>query len=206
MLIFLQPRLVLLSVPKTGTTALEQALAPRAEIVFRTSPEIKHLTYRHYLNRIKPLLAPLGDPPFESVAVLREPLDWLRSWYRFRTRDERIGHPNSTATVSFDRFLRDYLAPGRRPPYATLGKQSGFLLDQHGNPAVQHVFRYEAMNALTGFLAKRLGGPITLTRANPSPSAVTDLEPETEAMARKALAPEYALWQAARVTVEPQTA
>ena len=27
MLIFLQPRIVLLSVPKTGTTALEQALA-----------------------------------------------------------------------------------------------------------------------------------------------------------------------------------
>ncbi|MEF9604569.1 gamma-glutamyl kinase, partial [Paracoccus sp. PXZ] len=97
MLIFLQPRIVLLSVPKTGTTALEQALAPRAEIAFRSRPEIKHLNLRQYLHRIRPLLAPLGEPDFETVAVIREPLDWLRSWYRFRARDELIGHPNSTA-------------------------------------------------------------------------------------------------------------
>ena len=70
MLIFIQPRLVLLSIPKTGTTALEQALAPRAEIAFRARPEIKHLTHRQYLNRIKPLLAPLRGPEFESMAVV----------------------------------------------------------------------------------------------------------------------------------------
>lgn len=203
MLIFLKPRLVLLSVPKTGTTALEQALAPQAEIAFRSRPEIKHINQRQYLNRIKPLLAPLGAPAFESVAVLREPLDWLRSWYRFRARDELIGQQNSTAQISFDRFLRDYLAPGRRPPHARLGRQSDFLLDHDGIPAVEHVFRYEAMEALTDFLETRLGSPIRLRRANISPQAATDLDPETEAMARAALAQEYALWQAARVTAEP---
>lgn len=204
MLIFLQPRLVLLSVPKTGTTALEQALAPQAEIAFRSRPEIKHLNHRQYLNRIKPLLAPLGGAPFESVAVLREPLDWLRSWYRFRARDELIGHQNSTAQISFDRFLRDYLSTDRRPPYARLGRQSEFLIDADGTPAVEHVFRYEAMEALIAFLSERLGTPIRLKRANASPQAATDLDAETETMARAALAGEYALWQAARTTPMPQ--
>lgn len=198
MLIFIEPRLVLLSVPKTGTTALEQALAPKAEIAFRTRPEIKHLNHRQYLNRIRPLLAPLGKRPFESVAVVREPLDWLRSWYRFRARDELIGHPNSTAHISFQQFLTDYLSAEQRPPHARLGKQSEFLIDHDGRMAVEHVFQYEAMPALIAFLSARLKTRIALKQANVSPRAATDLPPETEAMVRDALAPEYAVWQAAR--------
>lgn len=198
MLIFIEPRLVLLSIPKTGTTALEQALAPRAEIAFRTRPEIKHLNHRQYLNRIRPLLAPLGKRPFESVAVMREPLDWLRSWYRFRSRDELIGHENSTAQISFSQFLDDYLSGDKRPPHARLGKQSEFLVDHDGRIAVEHVFQYEAMPALIDFLSARLGCTITLKQANVSPKAATDLSPDTETAARQALAPEYAVWQKAR--------
>ncbi|WP_313348932.1 gamma-glutamyl kinase [Paracoccus sp. (in: a-proteobacteria)] len=198
MLIFLQPRIVLLSVPKTGTTALEQALTAQAEIAFRTRPEIKHLNLRQYLNRIRPLLTPLGEPKFETVAVIREPLDWLRSWYRFRTRDDLIGHPNSTAKVSFECFVQDYLRPGRRPAYARLGRQSEFLTDNDGKIAVDHVFRYEAMPALTEFLADRLGTPIKLRRSNISPAAHTDLPPQAEARLREALTTDYDIWQAAR--------
>lgn len=197
MLIFIRPRIVLLSVPKTGTTALEQALAPRAEIVFRSRPEIKHLNLRQYLNRIRPLLGPLGEPPFQTVAVMREPLDWLRSWYRFRARDELIGHPNSTAHVGFARFVADYLRPANRPAYARLGRQSEFLTDHDGRIAVDHVFRYESLPALAEFLADRLGAPVELPRANVSPPAATDLDPEDEARLREALAGEYAVWRAA---------
>ena len=198
MLIFLKPRIVLLSVPKTGTTALEQALSDRAEIAFRGRPEIKHLNLRQYLNRIKPLLAPLGGPPFETVAVMREPLDWLRSWYRFRARDALIGHPNSTAHLSFGQFATDYLRPEARPSYARLGRQSEFLIDNADRIAVDHLFRYEAMPALLSFLSQRMGHEITLPRANVSPPAATDLDPQTEAELRAALAPEYTLWQGAR--------
>ncbi|SMO60513.1 gamma-glutamyl kinase [Paracoccus laeviglucosivorans] len=205
MLIFIEPRLVLLSIPKTGTTALEQALSPAAEIAFRDRPEIKHLNHRQFINRIRPLLLPLGTKRFESVAVIREPLDWLRSWYRFRSRDELIGRPNSTAHISFEQFLRDYLSAGERPPHARLGKQSDFLIDNDGHMTVEHVYRYEAMDALTAFLSNRLGIKIALKRTNVSPQAATDLPPETEAEMRKALAPEYAVWEAARHSV-PQPA
>ncbi|SIR12392.1 hypothetical protein SAMN05421641_12617 [Paracoccus thiocyanatus] len=198
MLIFIEPRLVLLSVPKTGTTALEQALAPRAEIAFRSRPEIKHLNLRQYLNRIRPLLAPLGGPAFETVAAIREPLDWLRSWYRFRARDELIGHPNSTAGISFADFVRDYLRAGDRPAHARLGRQSDFLTGPDGSVAVDHVFRYEAMPALTEFLSDRLGMPIRLRRRNVSPHATTDLAPAAEAGLRAALALDQQIWQGAR--------
>src|SRR5690606_10058336 len=181
MLIFIKPRIVLLSVPKTGTTALEEALAPKAEIVLRTRPEIKHLNLKQYRARIRPLLAPLGNPEFQTVAVIREPLEWLRSWYRFRARDPLIGHPPSTAPTSFVRSPADHLLEmANRPAYARLGRQSDLLTDQQGNIAVDYIFRYEAMPALTEFLSRRLETPIRLPRRNVSPTAVTELEPETE--------------------------
>ena len=200
MLIFVKPRIVLLSVPKTGTTALEQALSERAEIAFRGRPEIKHLNLRQYINKIKPLLAPLGGAPFQTVAVVREPLDWLGSWYRFRARDALIGHPNSTAHLPFAQFVQDYLHPGERAPHARLGRPSEFLIDNDDRIAVDHIFRYEAMPALLDFLAARLEQTITLPRANVSPPATTDLDAETRARLRTALAPEYAIWESARQT------
>lgn len=198
MLIFVKPRIVLLSVPKTGTTALEQALSERAEIAFRGRPEIKHLNLRQYINKIRPLLHPLGGPRFETVAVMREPLDWLGSWYRFRARDALIGRPNSTAHLSFSRFVEDYLHPGERPSHANLGRQSDFLIDNDNRIAVDHIFRYEAMPALVDFLAARLGQAIALPRVNVSPEAATDLDAGTETRLRAALAPEYAIWERAR--------
>lgn len=198
MLIFLKPRIVLLSVPKTGTTALEQALAPHAEIVFRARPEIKHLNLRQYLNRIRPLLGPLGKPDFQTVAVIREPLDWLASWYRFRARDALIGHPNSTALVSFETFVNDYLRPDNRPAHARLGRQSDFLIDNDDKIAVDHIFRYEALPALVDFLSTRLGRTISLRRSNVSPPAPTELAPQSKVRLQQALAGEYAIWQAAR--------
>ena len=88
MLAFVAPRLVLLSIPKTGTTALEAALAPKAEMVLRSRPEIKHLTMSQYNLRIEPLLRNIPGPPFRVAAVVREPISWLGSWYRYRQRPQ----------------------------------------------------------------------------------------------------------------------
>lgn len=202
MLIFLAPRLVLLSVPKTGTTALEEALAPHAEIVFRSEPSIKHLNLRQYINRIQPLIARRGQPLPETVAVIRKPLDWLGSWYRYRSREALIGHANSTANVSFEQFVTEYLIPRQkdRPAYARLGRQSEFLLDHDGKIAVDHVFRYESLPLLVDFLSQRLKRPIELQRSNVSPQGRTDLTAETRALLRRELALDYEIWQRARHT------
>ena len=46
MLVFWNKKLVFLSVPKTGTTAIEAALAPFADIVVSNPPELKHAPIR----------------------------------------------------------------------------------------------------------------------------------------------------------------
>ena len=196
MLGFVAPRLVLLSVPKTGTTALETALAPRAQLVLRSRPEIKHLTLRQYQTHVAPLLAAIPGAPFRTLAVVREPLSWLGSWFRYRQRPQLLGHPNSTAGLGFEGFVQDLLSPDP-PPYAALGRQSGFLRPAPGHGGPDLLFRYERMDLLIGFLETALKTSLELPRVNVSPPGDLTLEPETLARLRAAMADDYALWESA---------
>ena len=83
MLVFPDARIVLLAVPKTGTTALAAAFGPHAGVVLRQPPALKHQGLRKFDRTLRPLLERVtGGARFETVAVVREPVDWLGSWYR----------------------------------------------------------------------------------------------------------------------------
>jgi hypothetical protein len=56
MLVFWKARLVLLAVPKTGTTALEAAFGPLADMAFLNPPRLKHMTLRRYRRQLAPIL------------------------------------------------------------------------------------------------------------------------------------------------------
>ncbi|MFC0812894.1 gamma-glutamyl kinase [Paracoccus panacisoli] len=198
MLGFVAPRLVLLSVPKTGTTALEEALAPHAQLALRGRAEIKHLTLAQYHARIAPILRAIPGPPFRTVAVIREPQSWLDSWYRYRTRPQLAGRPRSTAGIGFDQFVEEYLAPEPRPARAALGRQSGFL-DPGKGAGVDLLFRYEALDALVTFLEGALKTRLVLPRRNVSPPGDTALPPALAARLRAELSEDYALWDGALV-------
>lgn len=197
MLGFVAPRLVLLSVPKTGTTALEDVLAPRAQVVLRARPEIKHLTMRQYQNSILPLLKTIPGAPFRVMAVIREPVSWLGSWYRYRARPQQAGKPNSTIGISFEGFVEDYLSEGKRPPYAALGRQSLFLRPAAGHPGPDLLFRYEQLDHAVRFLEQALDTRLELPRVNVSPPGDLTLPAPTAERLRAALAEDYALWESA---------
>ena len=65
-------------------------------------------------------------------------------------------------------------------------------------PGVDHLFRYEAMDAVLAFLSERLRRKIAPARMNVSPDADTSLDPALEGRLRAALADEIALWESAR--------
>ena len=203
MLGFVAPRLVLMSMPKTGTTALEAALADRAQLALRGRPEIKHLTMTQYLTRIEPLLRNIPGPRFRVVAAIRDPLSWLGSWYRYRQRPQLAGSPNSTAGISFEGFIQDYLSDDR-PRYADLGRQSGFLAVPAEQDAPETLlFQYEQIDLLTDFLAAELKMTISLARLNVSPPGDDTLTPATAERLRATLAEDYALWESARRSPAP---
>nr|WP_298435025.1 gamma-glutamyl kinase [uncultured Jannaschia sp.] len=190
MLVFWKARLVLLAVPKTGTTALEATLAPHADAAIVNPPGLKHCTVRKYRRELADFFEQKGRRPMELVATVREPVDWLGSWYRYRRRPALDGQPNSTAHVDFDGFVKAYLADPQ-PDFARVGAQAQFL-----GGGVDHLFRHDD-GGLVPFLAERLELEIDVPRMNVSPAGALDLSPETEARLRRERPEEFEVWDTA---------
>ena len=102
--------LVMLRVPKTGSTAWEVALKPHASAMLSDISNQKHMTLDRYLRHFNPLIVSQTGMQPDILITLREPISWLNSWYRYRQRSELLGRKNSTANKSFQEFAQAYLA------------------------------------------------------------------------------------------------
>lgn len=193
MLVFHDAKLVLLSVPKTGTTAYQDALKDRADLVISDPPELKHAPLFRYNRWIRPMFQRVCHVELEVAAVMREPISWLGSWYRFRQRPFMDGKANSTKGISFDDFVLAYCL-GKQPGYANVGSQAKFLAPQPNGCAVTHLFRYEDQPRIHTFLQQRLDVEIKLARKNVSPAMALSLTPEVEARLRRKKAEEFSLY------------
>ena len=87
MLVSLKHKLVLLAMPKCASTALEAALAPHVDVVISRNPAAKHTPFRKYDRFLRRYFETYTEGPLEVVSLFREPVDWLRSWWRYRSRD-----------------------------------------------------------------------------------------------------------------------
>ena len=193
MLLFWKAKLVLLAVPKTGTTALEAALLAHADTAILNPPEKKHLTARRWRNQLAPFFENRGARQIETMAIIREPRDWLGSWYRYRARPEISGSASSTAGMDFAQFVTGWLSDPE-PEYARVGRQSRFVANAEGKIIVDHLFRYEDLDQAVDFLQQRLGVTLDLGRRNISPQADLSLPPALEARLQREAAADFDLW------------
>ncbi len=192
MLVFWEQRLVILATPKTGSTAIEAALESLSALAVQRPPVLKHTNVRAYHQFVAPYLQAASGARFTVVALMREPRDWLGSWYRHRQRDDIPDHRKSTGGISFDQFVSGWYSDPQ-PDFADIGSQTQFLqpLDNYG---VDRLFRYEAIETFVDFLEDRLGCEIILPRLNVSPQAALDLPQQTERLLREKAAADFALY------------
>ena len=193
MLVFFKERLAFLSVPKTGTTAYEAALRDRADMVISEPPMLKHAPVYRYNRFIRPMFLKVCDVELELMAVMREPISWLGSWWRYRQRDFVRGRPNATHGIDFDTFVQAYLK-GQKPAYADVGSQARFLERQPNGVGIRHLFRYEDQDKLQAVLESRLDVSLSLDQRNVSPVMPLDLSPALESRLRRKCAEEFALY------------
>jgi len=195
MLVFWKQRLVILSTPKTGSTAIEAALESIASLSVTRPPEMKHTPAYRFQRFLRPYLQnTAGGDRFTAVALMREPVDWLGSWYRFRGRADLDGTDRSTRDMSFGDFAEAYMRDPR-PPVADVGGQARFLSGMDGaDLGVDRVFRYEAIDRFVEFLEERLDFAIELPRLNVSPAGPLDLTDDMRSRLREWLAPEYRIY------------
>jgi hypothetical protein len=192
MLVFWEERLAFLATPKTGSTAIAAALESLAAVSIQRPPLLKHTTVHRYRRFIGPYLEAASKDTFTVVALMREPTDWLGSWYRYRQR-EGTDPGKSTRGMTFDAFVRAWCSDPR-PDFADVGSQERFLRPRQG-VGVDRLFRYEEIETFVTFLEDRLGCEIILPRLNVSPAGATELTPETRALLQDVAADDYAMYE-----------
>lgn len=197
MIVFIKEKLVVLSAPKTGTTSLQAALEPHASIMFRDPPGVKHINLGKYQRQIRKLIENLADGQIETFGIVRHPLDWMGSWYRYRQRDQLKGHQNSTHGVSFDAFLTAYMSEDR-PHFARVGDQARFFKPRPNDQPVDHLFQYEQLDQAVAFLENRLGRKIQLPRKNVSPQIDLPVSDDCYDRFQRYASDQFTLWNSVK--------
>lgn len=174
MLISLSHRYVFLCNRKCASVSIESMLRRHSELSFLGSPEIRHTNYRRYRRYIAPYIQEsVGKTKLETICIVREPLSWIYSFYRFRSRyalrdPASPDHGNSTAGISFPQFVAAYLQE-KPPPYADIGSQFDFVRDERGRVAVDRVFPYDGIEQFVDYMSGKIGHPLRIGHKNMSP-------------------------------------
>lgn len=193
MQVFHNHQLVVFAIPKTASTALEAALAPHASVVVQSPPSQRHMNWGAYTSSWAPMLQKAFDVQFEGMAVVREPVERLRSWYRYRATEQFAGTDLSSQGMSFDDFIAATM--DKTPPrVARIGAQDKFCMSLTGVVQIKHLFDFAQMPLAIAWLSERLGREIAMDWRNVSPEIDTPLDPSLLERLREARAREFSLY------------
>lgn len=201
-MIFLhKARLVVLSQPKTGTVALESALAAHAGIVINRPPAMKHIGHADFMQTLAPMFAAtvgLSRADYRVVSVMREPLDWLGSTYRFLGRDWMLKNEDKarryTGDLSFEQYVRQICeASSGRHGKPGLVSACRVALNADSGVGVDLLFPYEDLTGLYRLLEGAIGKPLLTERRNVSERRPLDLSDDARLLFERTFAAERAL-------------
>ncbi|MDQ3602868.1 MAG: hypothetical protein M3385_03290 [Actinomycetota bacterium] len=193
---------VFLAATKSGSTSIETAFTKHSQIVLHSPPSFKHTTYAGFQRFLQPYLASGGFPreSYEVVCTVREPIDWLSSWWRYRSRGSLADpadprHHNYTGDISFEQFVRAYMEGSER--FAKVGRLSRFVRPRPGEAEVDLIFRYDRLDLLIDFLCEKVGEEVEVGSENTSPQRSFSLSEKCELELRQFFAPEYRIYEQA---------
>jgi len=185
---------VFLSMPKAGSTALQRHFSRHAQILFRQPPGMKHMSAATFENVMAPWLERYGHPrtSYETVCLVRHPVDRAVSWWRYRSRPEASAE-KSTGDTTFAQFA-EQLVSGEVP----LGTAWNFVTTLDGTVLVDRIYRYEHLADVAGWMAGRLEiAPPDLDLTNVSPERDATVDPATRAMLEAHFADDVRLYESA---------
>ena len=193
---------VFLATTKSGSTSIETAFLRHSQMILLKPPAIKHTSYAGFQRFLQPFLNSRGFPreSYEVVCAFREPIDWLSSWWRYRSREKLANptdpkHRNYTGDASFEQFARAYMEGSER--FAMVGRPSRVVRPCPGEAEVDRIFRYDRLDLLVDFLCEKVGEEVEVGSANTSPERSFYLSEECEIELREFFAPEYRIYERA---------
>ena len=186
-------------VPKCASTAIEAAIQPYCNVSLGGHPSLKHMPYHEAQGRIFQYHEKRIKSRLETFCVMRDPLDWICSWYRYRKRTE-FSNPKhrdankSTKEINLKDFIHEYCKTGIRRPFARIRNQSHFICETNGKPGPDFIFSFNNLNMLESFLTEKVGQEIRLTEKNTSPKESIDIADVEKEMLKDKLAEDFRLY------------
>ena len=171
MLIFVNQGLIVYSVPKTGSTSIEKAIGKGASIKLSGTGDngLKHINSRKFNKWSRTLRREFPNQQFVSCCVIREPLDRLKSWYRYKSRDTLKNQKRYVGNITFEEYLNNLCDKiEKKSTRYYLNSLSRFLISRD-KINVDRIFPYEKIEQFTDFLSLKLNKEIILPRKNVSP-------------------------------------
>jgi len=197
MMIFWRKSLIMISVPKTGTHSYIDHLQSQADIVFKHPQNMKHMGLNQFTKKVLPLLSP-SKRELDYFGFVRNPVDWLWSWYCYRSRPEIINRPASTASITFKEFIRSYLEPDS-PPYANVGRQSALLTSPNPPYKANVIFKYENHNSANEYLSSKIGIQVKPCKIlNQSPQREKDISRDDVSLLEREVPYEFEIYESAK--------
>lgn len=188
MLIFANEGLIVFSVPKTGTTSIDKAIGKKATIRLSGTQNngLKHINAKKFNKWSMTLKKEFPDQKFVSCCVIREPLDWISSWFRYRSREEIKDTERYTGNLTFDEYLSKLCdkSESKKSSTAFLRGQSKFIIRKN-KVEINRIFPYEKIDNFIEFLSEKLNRKIELPMKNVSPElSKSKLEISNETLER----------------------
>ncbi len=179
MLLSQKHRFLFVANSKTASTTVERILRGDANIVLTSPPQVKHMPYSEIERNFRFLFRGQdGLEKFFRFAVIRDPLDWIVSWYNYRSRPALQGDQRSTKGISFEEFVDGLLKSGKeRPPFARIGFQKRVLSAADGTLGVDYLIPLNRLDNDLKIIREELGLKrkvgMDRVRANRSPKVIT---------------------------------
>lgn len=194
MLISIEKRFFFIANTKTASTSIEHVLLPYTDIFRGGTPERKHIQMRQAI-RSYPFLfnqKPFQPGDFFRFGVMREPMDWIASWFRYR-KGNRTAVPLPD-DMDFRAFWKQADWNVRlRNGSPTL--QSTMFCNPRGVSLVDYIIPYHQLDDVFADICKELKLPVSLPKMNVSALQESAVIPEDmKAELRDHYAEDYALW------------
>lgn len=173
MLISERHKFVYLANPKTGTSSIEKAFAKYADYAATGGPKTKHITYRMFSRKFR------FFTKLEIVVCVRDPIETLNSWYRYRQRKGMNKPQNRVPDISFEEYLREW-NKDTPPSFAKVNGGVGFVLDKDGKLPDITYFRYGHSPTLHSYLSEKVGEAVAEEQRNVSPDKGPAILPKRE--------------------------
>jgi hypothetical protein len=194
MLIGVKKRFVFIANSKTASTSIEHSLVGQAEIQRGGGPQRKHIYLRDALPEYDFLFGRdgYGIESFFTFGVMRDPVSWIQSWYRYRCGN-KVESP-LPAGMSFGEFwaLNDW---NRTMLQGVPRLQSYFFTDKAGASIVDYIIPYSQLANHFTTICEGLGIKTPLQSKNVSKvkSREIAIAPELAEEMRVFYAEDYAL-------------